>query len=214
MYIYVDNPDKTKINNLKVINFSSMDLDEINNITNSRRTYTGYKGRTYQDDIYETKTSSDWKLIYEGKNISNYFDSTISNIISLIIDGTIDLQTKGIWSIGKVIFSEFNADKISSNTSIKHEAKLQSTQVEKFTYILEPDGQYYLGCNTVRGDYYLRNYLDVPGEEGIETSSPTTYFKSDSWDKADEKAWQWRYNPWLESAKSVKYGGKTFVIGY
>lgn len=176
------------------------------------KTYVGYGGKTYYEEVISYDNTSDSKTVCESTGWSNYLHSTIQAFVSYGIGTFLDTQLSGAWSIASIFTKGIPSD-VPANSTFRHEARLHEHKVKKFTYVVE-NGQYYFGSHVEMSVSYFENTVVIPGLCPTQTGEPANMDPAitPNFDNPDAKAYNtYLGDGWVEIISHHKYKGVTFA---
>lgn len=179
-------------------------------ITKTTKTYTGYAGRQYYQELLDCKANS---LEFNVKNPASPLDQYMEHLFKAGaeagVDGIMSATTGPGWTLAKIFLFTPN-DSIPTTYAYKHTAKLFENKYTKYTYLVQT-GEYYFGSKIdYTYKYFFRNFINQDGEDFSavgDTGNCTAM--AFGYDRADEYAYKYWANPIYENIiKRYKYTDK------
>lgn len=160
-------------------------------ITSSTKTYTGYAGRQYYQELLDCRGNSlEFNVTMPSSRWSQYCSQVFQSVVTTSASAGLDAVTGGTWTLLSV-FLQSTSDSISTTQAIQHTAKLFENKYTKYTYLVQ-DGEYYVGSVIdYTYNYFFRNFINVDGADFYsngDTGKLTA--KAAGYDSADEYAYR------------------------
>lgn len=180
-------------------------------ITSSTKTYTGYAGMKYYQELLDFKANSlEFNVTMPSARWKQYCNQVFEAAVTTTASAGLDAITGRTWTLLSV-FTQSTSDSISTTKAIKHTAKLFENKYIKYTHVVL-DGQYYAGSVIeYTYNYFFRNFINVDGSDFYsngDTEKQTA--KAKGYDKADEYAYQnYVSSPYINSITRYTYKNKT-----
>jgi hypothetical protein len=190
---------------------STTPSQEISTSSDYRKTYVGYAGKTYYEEVLSYDNTSASVTVKEAYGFLDYLNKTIDAAAKYGFGTGMDWITKGMWSIGS-IFTGGLPSGVPTNSKFRHESRLYEYKVKKFTYLVE-SGQYYFGSRVEMSISHFDNLTVFPGLHPIEYGENTKLESiiTPSYDIPDQRAYYSYMNGgWVEPIVQYKYGGVYF----
>ena len=174
-------------------------------ISVSRRTYTGYAGKTYYEELVILKANStSFNVRMPSKyTVKDYlwdvFQAGIVNSAGMFVDS----MSGNMWTIMSTVFPKgFDEDSLPTNAAMTHTAVLIENKSRKYTWVYEADDIFIGSILDNASDYRFVNYVNIPGVSVNESGQTDwQHNKVTGYDKADEIAY-----------RNYKYEGYTDII--
>ncbi len=160
----------------------------------SRRTYTGYMGKKYYEEVLEFNGNSlPFNVVQPNSAFQNYIENVLSAAAETLIDTALNAATGDKWTL-LTVFAQSDISQISTTEAVEHTSALIENKYRKYTYIYEYDGADMMFGSMIDNtyEYRFKNYLNVPGEDIIEgDDTPNQSCKAEGYTNADQYAYQW-----------------------
>lgn len=163
---------------------------ETRGITSSTKTYTGYNGRQYYQELLSCSGNSlEFNVNMPETKWSQYCKNVFVAGVKTMMDGIINTATNEYWTIAS-IFTDFPSESLSTTQANEHTAKLYENKYTKITYFMR-DGEY-ISSSVIdyAYDYSYENFINIPGID-FSSMGRTESFneKATGYDNADEYAY-------------------------
>lgn len=160
-------------------------------VTSERKTYTGYKGQQYYQELLTCKANSkEFDVRMPKEPWKQYCENVFVAGAKATVDGIISSAANKTWTLVS-IFGQGVSNSISTNQASEHTAKLFENKYSKITYLMR-DGQY-ISSSVIdyAYDYFYENFINVDGED-FYSNGRTAHFsdKATGYDNADEYAYR------------------------
>lgn len=163
---------------------------ETRGITSSTKTYTGYKGRQYYQELLSCSGNSlEFNVRMPKVQWQQYCEYVFVAGIKTMMDGVINTATNNTWTIAS-IFTNFPSNSLSTTQAGKHTAKLIENKYTKITYLMR-DGEY-ISSSVIdyAYDYFYENIINIDGVGSYYNGiTPHSSEKAPGYDNADEYAY-------------------------
>lgn len=178
----------------------------------SSRTYTGYGGLQYSEEIVTWESYSDWVEAFESRDeaFNNYLKDVVPDTIMGLFAIGADYITKGGYSLVALGFPLIPKAEYSTNTHV-HNTLLNQKYSEKMTFV-HSGGVEYIGSTTAFVSYYFEEELrygykvDPLRDSGDEVLQNTPYYYN-----ADELAYyHFQNGGQAETFESVEHFFQTY----
>lgn len=163
----------------------------------SSRTYTGYKGRKYYEEVLEFNGNSlSFNVAQPDSAIQNYLKNFFRALGETIVSTALNAATGNKWTLVE-LFAQDAISGIPTTQAVDHTSVLIENKYRKYTYIYEYDGAEMMFGSKIDSTYAYRfkNYLNVHGSDIIEgEDSPTQSYVAEGYTNADQYAYYWYLN--------------------
>ena len=174
--------------------------------------YFGYKDQRYRDEILKAQTTSGWKTVKKGRDITlSLIKSGFSYVLNLVSTGAFSSTASTL--VG--LYGIANTNSFTTSTSNMWQAKMTMEKSTKYTSILWSSKDYELKVVTDKGWYQFQHEVTIPGlklQEAHRTDKKVNY-KTSKYDTADREAYARRAaatNVYRDVVVSVKLKGVGF----
>lgn len=175
-------------------------------------TYTGYGNKQYYEEIIQYESHSNWATV-NSNTWGDYRNSVIYATASEIFSGAIS-KTSSLAGGAYTVLSLFTGGipaGIPTTSKVSHSAAKQENKSKIWTYVIESDG-YHFGCLTESSNVYFNNSLVYNGGTYTGNDSPKSYYRSDDWNSADQRAYYaYSMGGVTERIGTYWYGGAYFI---
>lgn len=174
-------------------------------ITKTTKTYTGYKGLKYYQELLDCKGNSlEFNVKKPAATWVQYCGQVMKAGAIAVANGIMNTVTGGTWTVLS-IFVQSTSDAIQTTQAFTHTAKLFENKYTKYTYLVQA-GEYYNGSVIdYTYKYFYENYINVDGENFYSDGKTASFSaKAPNYDKADEYAYLYWTNPIYDS-RITKY---------
>lgn len=181
---------KIELNRPLVIYYPEEHEIETRGITSSTKTYIGYKGKQYYQELLSCSGNSlEFNVRMPKTKWSQYCENVFVAGVQTMMDGVINTATYDYWTLIS-IFTNFPSDSLSTTQAGEHTAKLFENKYTKITYFMR-DGEY-ISSSVIdyAYDYSYENFINIPGID-FYSNGRTQHFseKATGYDNADEYAY-------------------------
>lgn len=164
-------------------------------ITTTTKTYTGYAGKQYYQELLDCKgNSKEFDVIMPSSQWSQYCGQVFESAVITSASAGLDAISSGTWTLLSV-FLHTTSDSISTSQAYTHTAKLFENKYIKYTYLVQ-NGEYYIGSVIDYAyKYFFRNFINVDGEDFYSDGDTANFYaKAAGYDSADEYAYRYYLN--------------------
>lgn len=163
----------------------------------SSRTYTGYNGNKYYEEILDFKgNSTTFNVVQPPSALADYATNTLTALGKALLDYGLNKALGKTWTLVS-IFSQNAISSIPTTKAVKHTAALIENKQRKYTYIYEyPGADMQLGSIIdCAYDYRFQNYLNYDGDKIVTGAvTPQQEYTAEGYDSADKYAYLWYLN--------------------
>ncbi len=186
--------------------------------TKTTRTYTGYAGMKYYQELLDCKGNSlEFNVKMPNATWKEYCSQVLAASVVTLAGAALDAVTGKSWSMLSV-FAQSTSSSISTTKALSHTAKLFENKYTKYTYVIVNEEQHIGSVIDYTYNYFFRNFINVDGEDFYsngDTSKQTAKVKG--YDQADEYAYKnymyYSYNARISGYKyeNTSKGVSTYV---
>lgn len=176
-------------------------------ISKTTKTYTGYAGRQYYQELLDCKGNS---LEFNVKKPATAFEQYVEHFFragaTAAIDGVMTKIVGPGWTLARVLLFA-PSDSIPTTYAYKHTAKLFENKYTKYTYLVQV-GEYYFGSKIdYTYKYFFRNFINEDGKAFYSNGdTENCVAKAPGYDQADEYAYKrWASQPYESIIANYTY---------
>lgn len=160
-------------------------------ITSERKTYTGYNGQQYYQELLTCSgNSKEFDVKMPKEPLKQYWEDVFVAGVKAMVDGVFSSIDNKAWTLFTV-FGQGVSTSISTSQASTHTAKLFENKYSKITYLMR-DGQY-VSSSVIdyAYEYFYENLINVDGKD-FYSNGRTAHFsdKATGYDNADEYAYR------------------------
>jgi|GEM_PF-4424065 len=185
----------------------------------STKTYSGYGGKTYYEELFNYQNGTGYQTVKESNNkLNDYIDKVITEKVTDIAGGVVKEVIGDTFTLIQLAGGYIDTSPIAPNSNWMHQANLHENKYKKYCYVKEYNYStgkydYLIGADGETVNYYFQhqitdgyNYIP-PVTDAVKVDTTPYYLNLDS------KAYYFYLNtggPYIERTANYTVDGKLF----
>ena len=162
----------------------------------STRTYTGYNGRQYYEELLILSgNSTTFNVVKPNYGAKTYSTNVMAAFATTLLNNALDTVSGNTWSLASVLAQSPGYSSIPTNAAVTHTAALIENKYRRYTYIYEGSEHYFGSLLDYTSSYRFKDYINIPGYDILEGEyTPIQRHQTAYYYEGDRLAYQWYGN--------------------